>query len=307
MTKIYDFNDCKTTNLTYGGNAGQKLGIVFENENYMLKFPKNTTGMRNMKISYTTSPLSEFLGSQIYESMSIPVHETKLGICKNKLVVICKDIEFDKTKPIGRLSVFTQLKNVFNETTFDSYSNTDDTHLFSILAEIQSNPMIAPIKEKVIERFWTMFIIDTLVYNNDRNNGNWGLLVNGDVKLAPVFDNGNSFNNKFSDGEMESRLNRMSEVQCKMVNSVFLDENSKKIIPYDFFQTHNILELNHALQKIMPMIDLLKISKIIDDLPLEANGIKVTSDVAKTFMKKGLEERYNLILQPALAKIQDIS
>lgn len=86
MTEIYNLTQCQLSNLTYGGNAGLKLGIIFQDDYYMLKFPKNTAGMRKMKISYTTSPLSEYIGSQIYQSLGIPVHETKLGIYKDKQV-----------------------------------------------------------------------------------------------------------------------------------------------------------------------------------------------------------------------------
>lgn len=47
--------------------------------------------MRSPEISYTTSPLSEFLGSKIYELLGYDVHKTLLGIRNNKLVVACKD------------------------------------------------------------------------------------------------------------------------------------------------------------------------------------------------------------------------
>lgn len=43
-----------------------------------------------------------------------------------------------------------------------------------------------------------IFFID----NNDRNNGNWGLLIDmttGERQLAPVYDNGNAFSNKATD------------------------------------------------------------------------------------------------------------
>lgn len=44
-----------------------------------------------VEISYTTSPLSEYIGSYIYESIGIPVHVTKLGIKDGKVVVAYKD------------------------------------------------------------------------------------------------------------------------------------------------------------------------------------------------------------------------
>lgn len=306
MTKIYNLDNCKLSNLSYGGNAGLKLGIIFENEYYMLKFPKNTFGLRNIKISYTTSPLSEFIGSQIYRSIGVPVHDTKLGVYNNKLVVICKDIEFEKLEQKARLNVFSNIKNLYHVNAMESYSNSGDVSLKEILIDIKNNHLVKQVGvDKVLEHFWTMFIIDTLLYNNDRNNGNWGLLVNGDVRLAPVFDNGNSFNNKFSDKEMLNRIDKLDELQCKKIASVFKDENGDLIIPYEFFKTQDIPELNKAIKKIVPMIDINKIYSIIDELPNEYNELKVTSDIAKEFMKKGIESRYKLILQPALEREKD--
>ncbi|MFI3326005.1 MAG: CtkA family protein [Clostridia bacterium] len=270
----------------------------------MLKFPKKTDTMRNVQISYTTSPISEYLGSQIYASVGIPVHETKLGVFDNKLVVACKDITFENMEQIGKLNMFSDLKNLYNPKLFDSYSNSGDTKLNKTLQEINTNYFVEQLGvDIVLERFWTMFIIDTLIYNNDRNNGNWGLLINGDVKLAPVYDNGNSFNNKFSDREMYNRMEKIDVLQCKKITSVFRDDEDKLLIPYEFFETQNIKELNQAIEKVVPLIDIKKIFSIIDELPNEYADIKISSDISKEFMKKGIAARYDLILKPALEKI----
>ncbi len=51
MIKMIDFSDAKLSsrNLEYGGRAGEKKGIIFNNEFWFLKFPKNTMGMNNVK------------------------------------------------------------------------------------------------------------------------------------------------------------------------------------------------------------------------------------------------------------------
>lgn len=74
---IIELDNCEQSYLTYGGNAGQKLSIIWNNEYYMMKFPKNTTDFRNVKISYTTAPLSEYVGSQIYQSIENTVTRNK--------------------------------------------------------------------------------------------------------------------------------------------------------------------------------------------------------------------------------------
>ena len=49
-----------------------------------------------------------------------------------------------------------------------------------------------------------MIAIDAIIDNNDRNNGNWGVLtVRGETRLAPVFDNGNSFSSKVDDEHLD--------------------------------------------------------------------------------------------------------
>lgn len=97
--EIKDFNNCTENMLTYGGHAGAKLGIIIDGENWFLKFPKSTRTLRKkVDMSYSTSPLSEYIGSHIYESIDIPVHKTMLGIRDNKLVVACKDFRNDISK-----------------------------------------------------------------------------------------------------------------------------------------------------------------------------------------------------------------
>ena len=69
MIKMIDFTNCELSsrNLEYGGRAGEKKGIIYNNDHWFLKFPKNTLGMNKVKgLSYVTSPLSEFIGSNIY-------------------------------------------------------------------------------------------------------------------------------------------------------------------------------------------------------------------------------------------------
>ena len=80
--------------LKYGGHAWNKLGVIINNENWFLKFPQSIRNFtRKVEISYTTSPISEYIGSHIYEIIGIPVHKTMLGIKDKKVVVACKDFK----------------------------------------------------------------------------------------------------------------------------------------------------------------------------------------------------------------------
>ena len=92
MVKIYDLENAplNARNGRYMGQSGLKEGIDFEGKSWLVKYPKTTYGMRNVDISYTTSPLSEYVGSHIYDILGYDVHETILGVRNKKLVVACK-------------------------------------------------------------------------------------------------------------------------------------------------------------------------------------------------------------------------
>lgn len=79
--KMADFNGYEQNLRMYGGTAGRKMGITYNGKNYILKFPGNLKeqGMKNIQLSYSNSPVCEFIGSQIYEKLGFPVHETILG------------------------------------------------------------------------------------------------------------------------------------------------------------------------------------------------------------------------------------
>ena len=66
----FDLNDYPLSerNGTYGGKAGSKEGIIAEGEYWIVKYPQNTQGMRGTLASYTTAPLSEYIGSNIYDT-----------------------------------------------------------------------------------------------------------------------------------------------------------------------------------------------------------------------------------------------
>ena len=69
-------------------------------------------------ISYVTSPLSEYIGSHIYEILGYDVHKTILGICndgkRNKVVCACKDFIKDDTNEKRCFSTGVQIsKEIF--------------------------------------------------------------------------------------------------------------------------------------------------------------------------------------------------
>ena len=69
--------------------------------------------------------------------------------------------------------------------------NGYDTEFLDILRAMEEQRAINPRKLK--EWFWDIFIVDAVIGNWDRHNGNWGFLYEVDtdrMKIAPVYDCG---------------------------------------------------------------------------------------------------------------------
>ncbi len=297
---IKNFNNLKESGIRYGGHAGNKLGVVIDGENWFLKFPKSTKDLlRKVDISYTTSPLSEYIGSHIYKSLGIPVHETMLGIKDEKLVVACKD--FRKNQIDYRLDDYNSIKNDYVEGLEKKLESTSSSNPHAINIDetiiiMNNNPLfnrVAGLKD----RFWDMFIVDALIGNNDRNNGNWGVIVDNrtnETKIAHVFDNGASFNTKSSDENIEKILSDKERFK----NSAYLSRicafsiNDKIINPFKYIESLENDECNKALLRIVPKIDLSKIYDIINEIPNEYEGIKVISDIRKKYYFECIKYRY---------------
>lgn len=312
MIDIIDFDNCTENGRMYGGKAGSKLGIIYNGENWILKFPKSTKGMRTKDISYTTSPLSEYLGSQIYKILGYDVHETKLGIKDEKLVVALKD--FTESGFVFR--EFSEIKNYYNkrleEILDETISETDDhgSCLSAIKIHLEYNPMLNKIKG-ASDRFWDCVIVDGLINNNDRNSSNWGIMTNekGESKLAPIYDNGGSFSNKMSEIQIEKMLGDENRLFISSTSTTTgYVEDGKSISFFDMMQ-RNDPELIEALQRVVPKISVKmpEIKDLFASLPNSYKGISVISEGRKEFYLKGMEIRLKQILVPALERASEIS
>ena len=87
-----------------------------------------------------------------------------------------------------------------------------------------------------------MFIVDALLGNFDRHNGNWGFLydeVNGSVEIAPVFDCGSCLLPQADEQTMQKILLDKSELHARVFQfpTSAIKLNNRKINYYDFI-TH---------------------------------------------------------------------
>lgn len=310
MIKIEDFDNLKLSGITYGGHSGSKRGVLINNEKWFLKYPKSTKSMNVVNMSYTTSPISEYLGSHIYELLGMPVHETKLGIANGKIVVAVKDF-LNKNETILD---YISIKNDYNEfieqeiIKLSSSKNHTGTDLNEILLVLDNNTYFKKVP-KLKDRFWDMFVIDAFLSNNDRNESNWGLILNRDtmeLKIAPVYDNGASFYSKSSDEKIDSILMdnfKMKQVIYDSCTSSFI-KNDKIVNPLKYIENMTNEDCNKAFLRIFPKIDLLKIKELFDNIPEKYNNLPVLSKNMRDLYYKSLEYKYKQVFMPLYNKLK---
>lgn len=150
-------------------------------------------------------------------------------------------------------------------------------------------------------RFWDMFIVDALIGNWDRHNGNWGFLYNNstdEVVLAPVFDCGSSLYLQADDELITIILNNKNEFNHRIFDIPLsaITYNGKKINYFNFLSKGKFEDCNTALKRILSRIDMKKIYEIIDDTP-------TVTDIQNEFYKTMLNARKERILDFAMSKI----
>ena len=291
---MIDFTNLPVRNKTYAGANGSKISVLYNNELYMLKFPV-VPGI-NKEMSYANGCISEYLGCHIFESMGIPVQKTMLGTYtkngKQKIVVACKDF----TAGGLVLQDFASLKN----TIIDSAHNGYGTELSDIVKTLEEQTAIDP--KLLTDWFWDMFIVDALIGNWDRHNGNWGFLYNPEtdkISLAPIYDCGSCLFPQADDEIMRKTLDDPAELEIRIFERPLsgIKTNGQKIQYFKFISSLENKDCNKALKRILPRIDLNKVDKIVDKTPF-------ISDLQRKFYKTLLRERKERILDFSYQKLR---
>lgn len=281
-----NFTNCEVDKFkVFGGANGSKIGIVYNNENYMIKFPSKAK--LNVNISYSNSVISEYIGCKVFKLLGFDVQEVMLGIYEvngiEKLVVACKNIESNGYV----LKDFALLKNA----TITSESLGYSTDIEDIIDTFEKQTWIDVSVLK--KHFFEMFVVDALLGNFDRHNGNWGFLIKEitkNVKLAPIFDCGSCLYPQIDDDLMkkvleneDEKLNRVYEFPTSAIKY-----NGSKINYVDFIKSRVYKECDDAILNIGSKIDLISINKMIDE-------IDCISDLAKEFYKEMIRIRKEII------------
>lgn len=292
---MIDFTNLPHKKKTYGGANGGKRCVMYNDVQYMLKFPPLPS--INKEMSYTNSCVCEDIGCKIYKSIGIPVQETMLGTYttekgKEKVVVACRDFtSFGIT-----LQDFASLKN----RVIDSERNGYGTELEDILNAFDEQGAVD--RRLIAERFWDMFIVDAFIGNWDRHNGNWGFLYDtrtDELMLAPVFDCGSSLYPQATEELMENILADKNEIRHRVfeIPTSAIQINGKRINYFKYISSLENEGCNAALRRIVPRIDMEKIKDIVNQTPY-------ISDLQKTFYITMLTERKERILDHSLVLLK---
>lgn len=290
---MIDFTNCRIVlSRAYNGANGSKIAVLYQGDVYMLKFPPSGEG-KPTALSYTNSCFSEHIASSIFNLLGIHAQETALGTYtvkgKTKTVCACKDF----TGRGKHLLDFCSIKN----TILDSDSNGSGTELDDIMDTIDKQQYVSP--PLLREHFWNVFIVDALLGNFDRHNGNWGFLYDenrNEAEIVPVYDCGSCLLPQADEKVMREVLTSEPALNARVYQfpTSAIKLKGRKINYYDFLTGGSDSDCVRALLQMMERIDLNQIGEFI-------YGVEGITELQKEFYLRYISARYELILRPAYA------
>lgn len=283
---MIDFSKATEELNSYKGSEKKKT-LIYENIRYLVKFP-DPIREKNKHISYINNAFSEYVGSNIFKICGFETQNTVLGTYiyneKEKIVCGCEDFTDEN-------HILYEFENLVLSANPDKKIETELSDIMEVIEEIKMMSKIhIIINDNMKEKFWDMFIMDSLIGNTDRHNGNWGLLVNArsnSARFSPIYDCGSCLNPMLEDSEIE----KLSENELKNVAIncySCIKENGKKINYMTYIQSAKNEDCNNAIQRIFTKINMDKIDKFI-------NSINCMSIERKEFYKKIMRIRYEII------------
>ena len=288
--ELIDFNKATEIPPEYNGSEKKKT-MILDEKKYLVKFPDSNRSPK-LNISYINNVYSEYIGSKIFELLGINAQKVKLGYYHQEermfYVCACEDFTNENTKLIE----FEKLENA----SLDSEGERKDLSDIKHIIELNTYNID---KTSFKNFFWDMFIVDCLIGNTDRHNGNFGFIKNiktEELTLAPIYDCGSCLFSTFTDEKMEEVLNNEGLLRdCIKNTSSAIKYNGSKIKYYDFIAKLENDDCSEALMRMYPRIDINKINDIIDEIPC-------ITDIRKKFYKIIIKYKYEDILQVAYKK-----
>ena len=240
---MLDFTNAVEELNNYKGSEKKKT-LLLNNKKYLVKFP-DPVREKNKNISYINNAFSEYVGSNVFRIAGFKTQNTILGKYfyngKEKIVCACEDFTDDG-------HILYEFESLALSTNPDKKIETE---LNDIMEVIEESKTIDTADTKV--KFWNMFIIDSLIGNTDRHNGNWGFLLNktsGEISFSPIYDCGSCLNPMLEDTELE----KINDIELKniAINCYScIKENGKKINYMTYIKQMKNEECNYAIKRII--------------------------------------------------------
>ncbi len=284
---MIDFTNAIEEFNNYRGSEKKKT-LIYNNKKYLVKFP-DPIREKNKNISYINNAFSEYVGSNIFKLTGFEVQNTLLGKYyyngKEKIVCACEDFTDSD-------HILYEFENLALSTNPDKKIETDLTDIMDVLEE---SKMINT--EETKKKFWDMFVIDALIGNTDRHNGNWGFLLNkqtNSIKFSPIYDCGSCLNPMLEDAELE-KINDV-EIKNLAINCYScIKVDGKKINYMTFIRETKHLECNEAIKRIFNKIKINEINSFVENIECISNARKEFYNKIINYRYKILEEAYNKI------------
>lgn len=275
---MIDFTNAIEKFNNYQGSEKKKT-LIYNNIKYLVKFP-DPIGENSKNVSYINNAFSEYIGSNIFKMAEFEARNTLLGKYyykgKEKIVCACEDFTDNE-------HILYEFENLALSTNLDRKIETELTDIMDVLEE---SKMIDT--KEIKEKFWDMFVIDSLIGNTDRHNGNWGFLLNkqtNEITFSPIYDCGSCLNPLLEDTELENM--NSAEIKNLAINCYScIKLNEKKINYMSFMQKMENKECNDAIKRKFKKVNINEIHFFID-------GIECISDIRKKFYKEIISYRYN--------------
>lgn len=292
--QLLDFSNALEIAPEYTGSEKKKT-MILNNKKYLVKFPDPNRSPK-LDISYINNVYSEYIGTKIFELCGFETQKVELGIYnkdgRKRIVCGCEDFTDNDSK----LVEFEKFENASIE---PNPFKREIKDIFHIASSGVYNINLDELKEK----FWNMFIIDCLIGNEDRHNGNWGFLKNirnESLTFAPIYDCGSCLYSVYTDENMQECLHNNTKMQdCIKNTPSAIRDDGAKIKYFEFIISLKNEDCNKALIRMYDKIKLNEIYKLIDE-------INVISDVRKEFYKRVIEGKYKEILTVAYKKLNKL-
>ena len=284
---MIDFTDAMEELNNYKGSEKKKT-LIYDGKKYLVKFP-DPVREKNKNISYINNAFSEYVGSNVFRICGFRTQNTLLGTYtyngKEKIVCACEDFTDEN-------HVLYEFENLALSANPDKKIETELSDIMEVIDSLEKISKLS-IKDDVKKKFWDMFVVDSIIGNTDRHNGNWGILVdtqNNCANFAPIYDCGSCLNPMLEDQELE-KLNN-AEIKNLAVNSYScLKENGKKINYMQYIQDckeNKNKDCNEAIIRIFPQVNIEEINKFIMEIPCISN-------TRKNFYKEIINFRYEIM------------